>query len=68
MPAGVKRSNTGDKLTLDSANDPGTANIGTPSNVAFPNPFPATMTNESQSIMEDNGNNDEEVMFIGRKV
>ena len=70
MPAGVKRSNTGGELTLDSANDPGTAQIGTPSNNAFPNPFPAntTITNESQSAIESTGNNDEEVMFIGRKV
>lgn len=68
MPAGVKRSNTGGQLTLDSNNDPGTANIGTPSNNAFPLAFPATMTNESQSAIESTGNNDEEVMFIGRKV
>ena len=70
MPAGVKRSNTGGELTLDSANDPGTAQIGTPSNNAFPHPFPATttITNESQSAIESTGNNDEEVMFIGRKV
>ena len=68
MPAGVKRSNTGGNLSLGPDNDPGTANIGTPSNHAYPHPFPATITNESQSAIESTNNNDEEVMFIGRKV
>ena len=67
MPVGVKRSNTGDELTLDSMNDPGTANIGTPSN-NLPQSYPVTITHDSQSAIESTCNNDEEVMFIGRKV